>query len=191
MPGRRERAAQLGLEARLNLNFLPQGLLHSNTALMTAVEAAHRCGVPVDALCMEATETEVIDDTARFKVAVNELHALGVQVAIDDFGAGYSGLNLLADFQPDQIKLDMNLVRGIDARGARQSIVRAIIQVCVELGIDVVAEGSRRWRNTCGSSTTGSAISRATCSPGRHSKRLPPCRPAAGRTSAPATKPSG
>jgi EAL domain-containing protein (putative c-di-GMP-specific phosphodiesterase class I) len=62
-------------------------------------------------------------------------------VAIDDFGAGYSGLNLLADFQPDQIKLDMKLVRGIERHGPRQAIVRAIDQACQDLGIDVIAEG--------------------------------------------------
>jgi EAL domain-containing protein (putative c-di-GMP-specific phosphodiesterase class I) len=64
-----------------------------------------------------------------------------MQVAIDDFGAGFSGLNLLAEFQPDMIKLDMNLLRHIESRSPRQSIVRAIITVCNDLGIDVVAEG--------------------------------------------------
>ena len=62
-------------------------------------------------------------------------------MAIDDFGAGYSGLNLLADFQPDQIKLDMKLIRGIEWHGPRQAIVRAINQICLDLGIDVIAEG--------------------------------------------------
>jgi EAL domain-containing protein (putative c-di-GMP-specific phosphodiesterase class I) len=62
-------------------------------------------------------------------------------VAIDDFGAGYSGLNLLADFQPDQIKLDMKLVHGIECCGPRQAIVRAIDQACRDLGIDIIAEG--------------------------------------------------
>ena len=62
-------------------------------------------------------------------------------MAIDDFGAGYSGLNLLTDFQPDQIKLDMKLIRGIEHHGPRQAIVHAIDQVCRDLGIDVIAEG--------------------------------------------------
>ncbi len=72
------------------------------------------------------TEGEVIDDHGHFAPIVNEYRGMGLQVAIDDFGAGYSGLNLLADFQPDFIKLDMNLVRGIGSRGPRQAIVRAI-----------------------------------------------------------------
>jgi len=48
---------------------------------------------------------------------------------------------MLADFQPDQIKIDMNLVRGIEGNGPRQAIVRAVVQVCGDLGIDVIAEG--------------------------------------------------
>lgn len=67
--------------------------------------------------------------------------ALGLKVAIDDFGAGYSGPNLLANFQPDQIKLDLTLVRGIESHGPRQAIVRAVGQACNDLGIDVIAEG--------------------------------------------------
>ncbi|MGI8548679.1 MAG: EAL domain-containing protein, partial [Gemmatimonadaceae bacterium] len=64
-----------------------------------------------------------------------------MKFAIDDFGAGHSGLNLLAYFQPDMIKLDRNLLRGIESRGPRQSITRAIVMVCTDLGIDIVAEG--------------------------------------------------
>ncbi len=83
----------------------------------------------------------MVDDAVAFARAIDEYRVLGVKVAIDDFGAGYAGLNLLADFQPDLIKIDMNLVRGIRSRGPRQAIVRAILQACGDLGIDVVAEG--------------------------------------------------
>ena len=61
--------------------------------------------------------------------------------AIDDFGAGYAGLNLLADFQPDLIKLDMALIRDIDKHKGRQAITRGIMQVCSDLSIRVIAEG--------------------------------------------------
>jgi EAL domain-containing protein (putative c-di-GMP-specific phosphodiesterase class I) len=72
---------------------------------------------------------------------LNRYRGQGVRLAIDDFGAGYSGLNLLADFQPDLIKLDMHLVRDIDRAGPRQAIARAVLQVCDDLGIEVIAEG--------------------------------------------------
>lgn len=134
-------AGRLGLNTRLNLNFLPQALARSDAPLTETLRAAERCGIAPDQLVIEVTETEVIDDHNAFALRINRFRGLGLAVAIDDFGAGYSGLNLLADFQPDQIKIDMNLVRGIESHGARQAIVRALIQACTDLGIDIVAEG--------------------------------------------------
>ena len=133
-------AVRLGIVSRLNLNFMPQSL-HSRAAILTTLEAADRFHLPIDRLVLEVTEGAVIDDQAQFAEVINEYRGLGLKVAIDDFGAGYSGLNLLTDFQPDQIKLDMKLVRGIEHHGPRQAIVRAIDQVCRDLGIDVIAEG--------------------------------------------------
>ncbi|OTP80119.1 EAL protein [Caballeronia sordidicola] len=67
--------------------------------------------------------------------------SFGFQTAIDDFGAGYSGLTVLADFQPDLIKLDMALVRGVDTDSVRQRIVGGVPRICSDLGIRVIAEG--------------------------------------------------
>lgn len=134
-------AAGLGLHCHLNLNFLPQGVYASDAWLASTLAAAVRHALPVDRLILEVTEGEVIADYAQLGRQLNELRSMGLKVAIDDFGAGYSGLNMLADFQPDQIKIDMNLVRGIERHGPRQAIVRAVAQVCGDLGIDVIAEG--------------------------------------------------
>jgi EAL domain-containing protein (putative c-di-GMP-specific phosphodiesterase class I) len=134
-------AARLGLNHHLNLNFLPQGLYASPTAISSTLEAAQQHGIPVERLVLEVTEEEVIDDQAHFADQIQQYRSLGLKVAIDDFGAGYSGLNLLAEFQPDQVKIDMKLARGIERHGPRQAIVRAIAQVCCDLGIDVIVEG--------------------------------------------------
>jgi EAL domain-containing protein (putative c-di-GMP-specific phosphodiesterase class I) len=136
-----ELASRLRLPCKLNLNFLPRSLYTSPMAVRSALEAAQRCGITPDRLVLEITEGEVIDDHAAFGRAVNEFRRSGLQLAIDDFGAGYAGLTMLADFQPDLLKLDMTLVRGIQRRGPRQAIVRAIMQACIDLGIDVIAEG--------------------------------------------------
>lgn len=134
-------AARLGLGTRLHLNFQPRSLASSNAVIEQALAVAHRHGFDNERVVLEVTETQVIDDQRRFADAINEFRAEGVMVAIDDFGAGYSGLNLLANFQPDLVKLDMELVRGIAHHGPRQAIVRAIHQACNDLGIDVIAEG--------------------------------------------------
>ncbi len=126
---------------QLNLNFLPRSLELSASAIQSTLDAANACHVPLGSLVIEVTEDEVIDDHARFATAMNRYRSQGVRVAVDDFGAGYSGLNLLANFQPDVLKLDLKLVRGIETHGPRQAIVRASKQICDDLGIDVVAEG--------------------------------------------------
>jgi EAL domain-containing protein (putative c-di-GMP-specific phosphodiesterase class I) len=134
-------AMRLQLDRHLNLNFLPGSIDSSAQSILTTLEAAGRASLPIDRLVLEVVEGEVIHDHSRFTGLVNQYRALGLRVAIDDFGAGYSGLNLLADFQPDQVKLDMKLICGIERHGPRQSIVRAVGGICSELGIDVIAEG--------------------------------------------------
>jgi EAL domain-containing protein (putative c-di-GMP-specific phosphodiesterase class I) len=69
------------------------------------------------------------------------LRALGFRIAIDDLGAGYAGLSSFTQLQPDIVKLDMSLVRGIDADPQRRAIVRAMRDLCAELGMLVVSEG--------------------------------------------------
>jgi EAL domain-containing protein (putative c-di-GMP-specific phosphodiesterase class I) len=66
---------------------------------------------------------------------------MGFGTALDDFGAGHAGLGLLARFQPDTIKLDMELVRGIDASLPRRMIVRSIVTMAEALKMRLIAEG--------------------------------------------------
>jgi EAL domain-containing protein (putative c-di-GMP-specific phosphodiesterase class I) len=134
-------AVSLGIDCLLNLNFLPRSLESSRQSVLTTLEAAARANLPIKRICLEVVEGEILHDNSRFAGLINEFRGLGLKVAIDDFGAGYSGLNLLADFQPDQVKLDMKLITGIERHGPRQAIVRAIGQICSDLGIDVIAEG--------------------------------------------------
>jgi blue light- and temperature-responsive anti-repressor len=134
-------AMRLQLDCHLNINFLPRSVDSSAQSLQSTLEAASRANLPIERLVLEVVEGEIIRDHSRFTKLINKYRGLSLKVAIDDFGAGYSGLNLLADFQPDQVKLDMQLIRGIEHNGPRQSIVRAIDGICLELGIDVIAEG--------------------------------------------------
>jgi EAL domain-containing protein (putative c-di-GMP-specific phosphodiesterase class I) len=136
-----ELASLLGLTTRLSLNFLPRSLERFPDAINATLEAAGKSQVPFANLILEVTEGEAIHDAVGFAGRMNAYRAQGLQFSIDDFGAGYSGLNLLAEFQPDVVKLDMQLVRSVESKGPRQAIVRAVIQVCDDLGIDVIAEG--------------------------------------------------
>ncbi|HEY0307364.1 MAG TPA: EAL domain-containing protein [Acidobacteriaceae bacterium] len=136
-----ELAASLEIGCNLNLNFPPQCLHLFPGSILEILKAARVVNLSAERIVLEVTEQEAIRDPADFAGLINEYRGYGLRLAIDDFGAGSSGLNLLADFQPDQIKLDMKLVRNIDRNGPRQAIVRAVLQVCLDLGIDVIAEG--------------------------------------------------
>jgi EAL domain-containing protein (putative c-di-GMP-specific phosphodiesterase class I) len=134
-------AAAVGLTCNLNLNFLPQSLDISNDTILKTINAAERNGIHPSRLVIEVTETEIIRDTVLFAQKMSLYRNIGVTISIDDFGAGYSGLNLLAEFLPDQIKIDMSLIRQIHLNGPRQAIVRGVIRTCLDLGIDILAEG--------------------------------------------------
>ena len=73
---------------------------------------------------------------------IARLRALGFQIAVDDLGAGYAGLSSFSQLEPDIVKLDMSLVRGIDSSSSKSSLVRSMVQVCTrDLGMRVVCEG--------------------------------------------------
>lgn len=136
-----ELAARLGVPCRLNVNFMPNAVYEPRSCIQTTLAAAKRSGFPIERIVFEITEGEKILDHAHLVRIIQEYKTLGFATAIDDFGAGYSGLNLLAEYQPNAIKLDMLLTRGIDRSKPRQAIVGGIVQVCRALGIDLIAEG--------------------------------------------------
>jgi EAL domain-containing protein (putative c-di-GMP-specific phosphodiesterase class I) len=136
-----EAAAALGLPGRVSINFLPNAVYEPEHCLRTTMEAARRTATPADRIILEITEGERVVDPAHLKRIFEVYKRSGLLTAIDDFGAGWSGLHLLADYQPDIIKLDMGLVRGLDADPARRAIVAGILGVCRALGIAIVAEG--------------------------------------------------
>jgi EAL domain-containing protein (putative c-di-GMP-specific phosphodiesterase class I) len=136
-----ELAARLQMPCLLSINFLPNAVYQAATCIRATLAAARRFNFPTERIIFEITESEELVDKAHLKGIIQEYQRQKFMTAIDDFGAGYSGLNLLAEFQPDIIKLDMALVRGIDADPVRQAIVQGILGVCRVLNIEVIAEG--------------------------------------------------
>jgi EAL domain-containing protein (putative c-di-GMP-specific phosphodiesterase class I) len=136
-----EGAARLGMTTLLSINFLPNAVYRPEVCIRSTFEAARTHGFPVENIIFEVTEGEHIEDRPHLVNIFEQYRRFGFQTAIDDFGAGYAGLNLLAEYQPDIVKIDMDLVRHIDSNKPRQSIVAGIIQICRELDIRVLAEG--------------------------------------------------
>ncbi len=135
------RAGILDTPARLSINFLPNAVYSPKACIQLTLKTARGAGFPTDRLVFEFTENEEMSDPVHVANIVATYQAMGFGTALDDFGAGHAGLNLLARFQPDIIKLDMELVRGIDASLPRRVIVSGIASMCRALGIDLIAEG--------------------------------------------------
>ncbi len=134
-------AAQLGMPVCLNLNFLPNAVYHADESIRATLSAAQQLGFPANRIVFEFTESKPVVDVVRLAAIIRDYRQQGIRTAIDDFGSGYAGLGLLADLQPDFIKLDMSLIRGIDSDHIRRVIVKGILATCQALAIDVVAEG--------------------------------------------------
>ena len=135
------RAGLLGGPARLSINFLPNAVYSPKACIQLTLRTAAANAFPTDRLIFEFTENEKMADPGHVANIVHSYQQMGFGTAIDDFGAGHAGLGLLARFQPDIIKLDMELVRGLDTCLPRRMIVAGVVRLAGELGITVIAEG--------------------------------------------------
>lgn len=134
-------AASLGLPGRLSINFLPNAVYHPAACIQSTYAAANEAGFPLENIVFEVSEGERVRDRPHLVHIFREYRRYGFCTAIDDFGSGYAGLDLLSAFQPDLLKLDMALVRGIDGDRARQAIVKGVMAMCAALPVRVLAEG--------------------------------------------------
>ena len=137
-------ATRLGvvqMGAKLSINFMPGAVYSPAACIQVTLKTAHEVGFPADRLIFEITESEKIANMEHLESIVKDYKQRGFKVAIDDFGAGYSGLNLLAEVQADLLKLDMGLIRNIDRRPAALTIVKAMVNLADKLGCELVAEG--------------------------------------------------
>jgi len=104
-------------------------------------ETLLEAGLPPGSLELELTESLAVDGLERFAELLGAAKALGVSIAIDDFGTGYSSLSHLDRFPVDRVKIDRSFVSTIGASAGNAPVVRAIIAMSHELGLQVVAEG--------------------------------------------------
>ncbi|MDI7419604.1 EAL domain-containing protein, partial [Cronobacter turicensis] len=125
----------------LCVNLHPMTLVKIPGAVEYLVQEIQANGLVPDQVIVEFTESEVISRLDEFTDAIRQLKAAGLRVAIDHFGAGFAGLLLLAQFQPDRIKINRELIRDVHKSGPRQAIVQALIKCCASLEIAISAVG--------------------------------------------------
>ena len=137
-------ASRLGVQgtgANLSINFIPGAMYRPEHCIRATLAAARRHRFPTERIVFELTENEKVTDYAHLEGIFRAYRANSFRVALDDFGAGHSGLGLLAHFQPDVVKLDMALLRGLDTDARRRAIVGGVVGICRSLAAEVVAEG--------------------------------------------------
>lgn len=103
--------------------------------------ALSAAGLPAERLELEITESLLIDNTEQALQCLQELHRMGVRIAMDDFGTGYSSLAYLWRFPFDKVKIDRSFTQNIPVDGKVNVIVRSIVSLAHSLGIRVNAEG--------------------------------------------------
>ena len=127
--------------ARLSINFLPNAVYSPVACIQLTLKTARAAGLPLDRLMFEFTENERMVDPEHLANIIDSYRRMGFTTALDDFGAGHAGLGLLAKFQTDVVKLDMELIRDIDMSLTKRLIVEGVVRMLASLGLTVIAEG--------------------------------------------------
>ena len=136
-------------EAHLFINFNPTSIYDPSFCLRSTIAAIAETALCPARVVFEVVESDRIDEVGHLSRIVDHYRAAGFKVALDDLGSGYGSLNLLAELQPDFVKLDMQLIRGVDGDPFKAGIVGKLLELARSLGIEAVAEGietEAEWR---------------------------------------------
>ena len=139
-----ELSCRLGLidrGARLSINFMPGAMYDPQHCIRTSIAAANRSGLAPDRLIFEVIEYEYVPDRKKLSEIFRVYRSHGIANALDDFGAGHANLLLFAELEPEILKLDMDLTRGIERSASKRVILAGLVGICRTLGIRLVAEG--------------------------------------------------
>jgi diguanylate cyclase (GGDEF)-like protein len=133
-------AAEWPREIRIAVNLSPLQLEQPGLVLDVAA-ALNKNGLTPARLELEITESALIAENATTRLALRELHGIGISLSMDDFGTGYSSLRALRSFPVDKIKIDQSFVRDIGRNADSAAIIRAVIGLAHDLGLRTAAEG--------------------------------------------------
>ncbi|RYG62974.1 EAL domain-containing protein, partial [bacterium] len=136
-----ENAAKHRMTSKIFLNISPNTLGDGRDTLTSTLMAIERFGLQHDQFVFEIVESECIEDLPQLKSALAGLRKAGFRIALDDLGAGYASLQLLAQLRPDYVKLDRELMTGVDTDPFKALIAQKLLETARALGVVTVAEG--------------------------------------------------
>ncbi|WP_434085878.1 bifunctional diguanylate cyclase/phosphodiesterase [Mycolicibacterium rufum] len=134
------RSRGVGTDAVMRINVSPVQLV-TDGFVEAVADTMAEFGLARGSVCLEITESVVVQDIETTRITLAGLKAAGVQVAIDDFGTGYSALSQLKSLPVDTLKIDRSFVRELGSDPGDLAIVRAIIALAEAFGLELVAEG--------------------------------------------------
>ncbi len=132
--------ANLGFEHRIAVNISPK--LFNGVVLGLVKDCLALTGCAAESIELEITESVLLCNSSAVRSEINELRSMGITIALDDFGIGYSSLDYLRRFPLDKIKIDRAFVRQVASSGQSRAIVTAISQLGHSLGMKVAGEGA-------------------------------------------------
>lgn len=134
-------AAQHEISKNIFINFLPSSIYNPEFCLRDTVSWARQLNFDPAKIVFEVVESDRIDDLQHLKNILSYYKDRGFRTALDDVGSGYSSLNLLTSINPDIIKIDMKIVRGIESDITKQAIARALVNIAKDSSCQILAEG--------------------------------------------------
>ncbi len=138
-------ASQLGLKHKLFVNVEAEGLEALCTHDRPIGMRARESGMRADQIVIEITERQTLDDFPRLMDSIRKLREEGFRIAVDDAGAGYNSLQLIAELHPDFVKIDRALVRSLDVNGPRRGLLGTLVRYCRQIGTSILCEGAETW----------------------------------------------
>jgi diguanylate cyclase (GGDEF)-like protein len=132
---------RIGLRIRMSVNISARDLQLGDTLVQYVAQALVAAELPAGMLCLEITESALMEDPGAAQSTLRKLRELGVATSIDDYGTGYSSLAYIKQLAVNELKIDRAFVSGMEADRRNAAIVRSTIELGHNLGLSVVAEG--------------------------------------------------
>jgi len=135
------RYSQQQLQGKLFLNVSPETLLDATHKPGRTLELLHKYRIPADRVVIELTEQTPTDDFELLDAALRHYRDMGFSIALDDLGAGYSGLRMWSELRPDFVKIDRYFIDGIHRDAVKREFVESIMKIARASRAEVIAEG--------------------------------------------------
>lgn len=126
---------------KLFVNASPLTLVDDDFDVIELLDLAEHHGLSPSDLVIEVTESEAVDDIAALAMRAQRLRRLGIGIAVDDAGAGHASFRVITRLRPSYIKIDRDLVSGVDSDGARHAFIEAMVRFARQIGSRLIAEG--------------------------------------------------